>query len=322
MSDKSEKSSRLSGLVMGGVLMGGAILAVVFLDLRPEPEEEEAAIRPLKTLVVESRVHTSDRAYPGRVRPTREVNLAFEVSGRVTKINVNKGDQVEQGKVLAELDASDYIDSLKSAQAEMDRSRAQLERVQKAAESNAVSQQDVTDAQAAFDRSSAQVSIREKAVKDTKLLATFPGLIANRFVEQFQDVRAQESILSLQDISILEIEVNLPEERIIRGREGRETLEFTASFEYLPGRNFPVELKELATEADPATQTYAARFTMEPPEPEDALILPGMTATIREVLPDRAGAGDDSISIPLDVAGIDGLGTYYVWVVTQESDGL
>ena len=49
-------------------------------------------------------------------------------------------------------------------------------------------------------------------------------------------------------------------------------------FDSIPGKKFPLKVKEYSTEADPATQTYQVVFVMN--QPAEANILPGMTASV------------------------------------------
>lgn len=299
--------------------MAGAIFSVAFIDWEKEPQTQPQPIRPLKTMVIESFEEIPGRRYPGKVQAVQQVNLSFEVAGTIIELPVNDGDQVEQGQLLAKLDPRDYQNNLDAAIAERQRSETQLERVTRAAQSGAVSQQDLTDAQAAFDVADARVNVMQKALEDTELYASFSGVIANTFVENHQSVQAKQAILSLQDVSAVDIEVNVPEERIALSSRTKGMFGYRAVFDYLPDREFDVELKEYATEADPLTQTFAVTFTMI--APEDLSILPGMTSTI---VPYRLldQAGEPVIAVPLDVVPVDGQGTYYVWQVSQVDQDL
>ncbi len=53
----------------------------------------------------------------GQVKPTEEVNLAFEASGRVVSVKADVGDEVQQGQLIASLDASELYAQLASARA-------------------------------------------------------------------------------------------------------------------------------------------------------------------------------------------------------------
>jgi HlyD family secretion protein len=56
----------------------------------------------------------------------RQVNLAFKVAGRIVRLNVDEGDAVREGQVLASLDKVYFEDSLAQAQSQRDQSAANL----------------------------------------------------------------------------------------------------------------------------------------------------------------------------------------------------
>lgn len=153
------------------------------------------------------------------------------------------------------------------------------------------------------------------ALEDTRLTAPFSGVVARRFVENFEFVQVRQPIVSLQDVSVIEVVINVPESDLLTRREEKAYIAF-ASFEGLPDEQFELELKEFATDADPATQTYEATLTMQ--APDGVNILPGMTATVR-AYPRYLAEGDaEAYAVPIDAVPIDGLGNYYVWTLTPE----
>ena len=312
----TQKKSGMKVRIIGLVLMIGAVLSVIFIDWKAEIPEEPPVVRPLKTMVIGEAFSESGRKYPGKVNAAQTADMAFEVPGKLIERPVKKGDIVKVGQLLARLDPRDFKEDLEAAKAEMERAMAQRDRIRKAAEKNAVSKQDVSDAEAAFDVAQSKVRIKAKALEDTYLRAKFPGRIANTYVENFENVNAKQSILVLQDVSSVEIDINVPEERYAMAKRQRNRARFVATFDYLPDRQFDLEIKEFATEADPKTQTYTVTFTM--PAPEDVLILPGMTSTVLEFL--KPVEGDvASFAVPIDVVPVDGLGNYYVWLLKEES---
>ena len=89
-----------------------------------------------------------------------------------------------------------------------------------------------------------------------------------------------------------------------------------ASFESIPGKNFPLIVKEYSTEADPATQTYQVVLVMD--QPEEANILPGMTAKVTAEGSDTSGEVI-SILVPAIAVLNDPDGKNYVWLLDQET---
>ncbi len=316
------KASKAIGLIVGLVVIVAAVYCVFFVEWDTQVPPEPPVVRPLKTMVVESPFSASGRRYPGKVRANEQVQLAFQLGGQLVKFPVKKGQQVAQGDLLGQLDSRDYENDLAVKQATLASAKAEYERIDGLAERNMAAEREKTDSKAAYDAAAAQVNIAKKALDDTVLYAPLAGVIADTFVDNFQNVNAEQPILSLQEIDSVEIVVNVPEERMVRARGDKDRYRFVATFEYVPGREFDVELKEFATEADPATQTYAATFVMPAPgEDEDVVILPGMTATIREYRREPESSEAVAYAVPIDAVPIDDQGNYFVWVVKEAGDG-
>lgn len=314
------KAGRLMSLVIGLVLVAGAVYGVFFVEWKSEPEEEPTLIRPLKTMIVESPIMPSGGKYPGKVLATEMVDLAFQVGGPLIEFPVKKGDEVEKDQFLARIDPRDFENALEIATAEVTRTKAILERTERSAKSGAVSQTDLTNAKTNHDVAIANEKIAQKALDDTYLKAKFDGVIANTYVENFQNVQPKQNILSLQDVSHVDVKVAIPEARMASTRNiSSDRYRFYATFDYLPEREFEVTIKEYATEADPLTQTYAVTLTM--PAPEDVTILPGMTATVHEYLKAGEEAEGAGFLVPLDIVPVDGQGQYFVWTLKDVGDG-
>lgn len=105
-----------------GVLIGGAIalavvifLGIYWLFLRPEPEPAE---EPLQTAKVRTGDITISVAGVGNVFPEESISIGFQQGGVLTQLDVNIGDSVTKGQMLAKLDDSDA--TMKVLQAELD----------------------------------------------------------------------------------------------------------------------------------------------------------------------------------------------------------
>ena len=110
--------SSILGVAMGFWLVG----------CNHPPVEEEPVVRPIKIHTIGSLQPAAMREYPGTIRAYQTAEMGFEVSGRVTEFLVREGDDVEQGQVLARLDARDYDATLKVAEANLAKNQADLAR--------------------------------------------------------------------------------------------------------------------------------------------------------------------------------------------------
>jgi multidrug efflux system membrane fusion protein len=322
MKSKLKRSNSVSRII-GFVIIAAAAGSVFLIDWKPEVEEEPMPVRPLKTVEAGRAAAGRTWKYPGKTSAGEEATMAFEVAGSVKELLVREGDAVKKGQVLARLDDRDYQSAVKSAEAEVKRAEAQRERVELAAASNAVSKQEVSNARAAADKARADLEIRKKALEDTEITARFGGTIARTFIKAFENVQAKQAVLSLQNLSRIEIKASIPEARLalvdpVRRAKMDPALmpQFVATFEFFQDRLFALQVKELSTQADPTTQTYTATFDMK--APGDVTILPGMTAMVSEKPNPNAPVAENGIlRVPLDAVPVDGEGQYYVWLMEK-----
>lgn len=314
------KLIRLLGIAVGLAMLAAGILGVIFLS-RPKPEEmPRVQIRPVKTMLVGGPVPTTQRRYPGKVQAAERVQMAFEQAGAIEELPVKSGLPVKKGEILAKLDPRDFQNTFNARKAVEEERRVNVDRLKDALAKGASTPKEVDQAVASFEVAKAESAIAKKALEDTVIHAPFDGVVAYTLVRQYQRVTAKEPILSLQDPSKLEIVIQLPEQVVAFTSADRNGRTIAASFDYLPSREFPMKVKEYATEADPATQTYPV--TLEMPAPKDVTILPGMSATVTVATPPILTDKAEGYLLPLTAVPADGKGQFYVWFVEPAKDDL
>ncbi|MBQ3396949.1 MAG: efflux RND transporter periplasmic adaptor subunit, partial [Synergistaceae bacterium] len=206
------------------IFIGIIILAAVCYGLNTfrqqrESEPEPEIIRPVRTITLQGGNDSMTRRYFGTVQGGKRADLSFRVSGTLNKINVEKGAAVKRGTLLATLDPRDFNTRIAQAQSALSQAEAQHKNVQadfrryeNLYKQRAISksQYDAYKTQVDVARSnvnsaSANLKSARDALRDTELRAPFEGIIADRKIENFQDVTAKQTIFSLQDLSTLEI---------------------------------------------------------------------------------------------------------------------
>ena len=115
-------------------------------------------------------------------------------------------------------------------------------------------------------------------LKDSTIYAPYNGVIARRFVQEGQSVRAQTPIVLFQDVGEIFIALDVPESAMAEEIRPANTESIRAEFSGVPGLPFPVRINEVAQSADPTTQTFKVRFAMK--VPPNVNLLPGMTSTV------------------------------------------
>ena len=306
------------------LLLAAAVAAVFFYDgAKPKADDTPPPVRPIKTVVVGPTKALLALHFPGVVDASTGVSLTFEVSGRIVDFPFvhSRGQHVEAGTVLARLDDRDYSNTVAKAEAELAYAESNFQRMDAALKKNAVSQDEHSSARASAEKARASLAIARKALGDTVLRAPFAGFISDVYVDNFDTVSSSTAILKLQDMSTLDLTVSVPESYVLSAPAGvRSNFAFEASFDSLPGRAFPVRVKDAARIADSATQTYRATFTLD--APKDIDILPGMTCTVTAKVPDEdtQEVAEGSLSVPFSAVGSAADATSFVWRLASNGD--
>ncbi|MEP2716803.1 efflux RND transporter periplasmic adaptor subunit [Pseudophaeobacter sp.] len=267
------------------VLTAPALVVAVTLAA---PVQAQEVLKPVKLLTTQSGTRLLERQFFGQVAAKQTVDLAFQVPGQVMRFPVVEGFIVPQGQLIAQLDLEPFELKLEQARLQKeqaDRTVNRLERLK-----GTVSTVSIEDA--ATQAGLARVALRnaEYELRHATLNSPFEALVSTREVENFTTVGAGAPIVRLHDMSVLHIEVDVPEVLFQRADRG-DNVSTTATF---PGsaESFPLEILEFKAEASNIGQTFRVTFSMEPPEGRQ--ILPGASASVRI----KVDTGERAILVP------------------------
>jgi len=242
-----------------------------------EPPPTREAVRPVKMLTVSSGMAGAPRVYPGRIEAKNRVELSFRVGGPLIEFPVREGDDVRVGGVVARIDPRDFEIRLEAARADRERTTADFRRYASLYEKDAVSQAQLDQVRAAMEVAQATLEDARAALKDTTLYSPYSAQVAERLVDNFQEVKPGQPIVSLVSLGEMKVEVDLPESLVSRSRRG-SAVRVAAMVDALPGVELELGLLELSLQADAATGTYRTTFVM--PQPKDIVLLPGMAVQV------------------------------------------
>ncbi|MFV0423582.1 efflux RND transporter periplasmic adaptor subunit [Oleidesulfovibrio sp.] len=308
-------------------------LCILLLAGCSENKEEVAPppVKPVKVMTIGGSDKGIKRVFPGKVVAGEKVELGFRVTGQLTEFSVKESQHVKEGQVVAELDKNDFYTKVRNIESQLGGAKASLneatlnfKRMETLLKQDTISRADYDKARAAMDNANAKVLSLAQQLKQanqdleyTTLRAPFSGVIAKKYVKNYEQVQAQQPVLRLENTDRLDIEVETPEFVIVqlRNQNRAKMPPPIARFSAFPGRSFELSLKEYQTSANPQTQTYTVTLTME--SPEDIELLPGMTADVEGTLP----FGDDIQATSLPVSAVVGGETDepYIWQLDKES---
>jgi RND family efflux transporter MFP subunit len=256
-----------------------------------EEPEPELPLRAIKWQHVSGSPVGQERLISGIVKAIDSTQLAFETDGTVQTVEVDLGDKVERGQVLArldpeplELDVLDAEAAVEEALALRELARVTLSRYVEAAE--AVARQDIDRARAVRDSRESQYAAAEARLKLARrhlrrsvLKAPYRGAISSRTVDPAQRVAAGETVFEIDsEESGLQVQVEMPETLIERVRQGDPV---RVQFPSLQGstadrrdRSFAAVISDVGSRAGTGN-TFPLRADLSDPP---SGIRPGMTA--------------------------------------------
>jgi RND family efflux transporter MFP subunit len=265
------------------VLAPALLLAACQAETAPAPD----AGRPVQVQRVAFDTGGTARDFVGVVRARYETDLGFRVGGKIVARAVNVGDNVHIGDVIARLDPQDLQLQVESAEAEL--TAATSNRAQAAADLErytilkdrgfaAIAQFDLKktandEAEGRLARARRGLDLARNQLAYAELRADAEGVITATLAEPGQVVAIGQPVARLAHRGEKEAVIALPETWLGEARQAWAAVRLWSDRD----RRFAAQLRELSPQADPATRTYAARFTILG---ADDTVAFGMTATV------------------------------------------
>jgi RND family efflux transporter MFP subunit len=307
-----ELAFQVPGIITELPVKEGQQVAKGELIAQVRPDEFQARLDTLQGQLDQSRATLQGLRAGERPEERRRREAQVRAAeARVTNARADFGraEQLVTSRALSRAEFERYQTTYRVAQEELKAAREQLEAGLIGRE------EDILASEAQVRGLEARVVEANIQLQDTTLRAPYDGVIAQRFVEQGQNVRAKDPIVRLQDIEELEIVVDVPETFMAAELSNSDIVEMVAELSAAPGLRFPVQIREIAQVADPATQTFAIRTAML--APEGIRLLPGMTAIVT-VNYRRASILDDRIMVPISAVLKRNNGDQVVWIIGED----
>ena len=265
---------RRSGRWVVAVLLLAAVAVAAWqygaFDLRP-------VVTTAKVLRLSGTAAVSGTSANGYVVARRRAALSTDIQGRIVELNVEEGDRVKQGDVIARLDTSELEATLVRLQREVENARASAEWAQLDYErklpllaDGLVSQADVDLArsqqdQAASALQAAEAGVREVQVQISKsaVYAPFDGVITQKNAEVGEVVASfsagsntRGSVATLVDFDTLEVQVELAQTSLKAAREGAPV---QITLDAWPDRAYKGRVRQIWPQADRQKATVELR---------------------------------------------------------------
>lgn len=216
----------------------------------------------------------------GEASPVRTVAFQAEVDGPVLEVPVERGDRVGEGDLLVRVDPAPYELDVREAQANLEKAQADFE-------SRVLYDEQIADSALRAERrrqarirsgvAAAEVALEraEAELAKTQVRAPFPGRVADLAVTEGSRVRQGDSLVSVLDLSRVEVEVEVLETALPAVEPGRRA---TARFSAFPRDTFQGQVVAVNPRVDPSSNTARVLVRLRNP---GARIVPGMHAEVK-----------------------------------------
>ncbi len=303
--------------------LAGVVLAALTLVACQQKTDAPPATRP----VMSERVAVDDidqQSFVGTVEARDKADLSFQVLGRLMTRNVDIGDLVRPGDLIATIDATTLELTARSAEAALGNRRAEREnaaatvtRVEALQASGTAAESSLDDARAAFDAADAAVRQAEAdlakardALGYAELRAGLAGVVTATGAEPGQTVAAGQSVATIAKPDPRDAVIDIPDWMAGTLVDGAP---FVIAPQIAPDQSIAGHLREIAPDADPITRTRRIKIALANPP---SIFRLGSTVEVRA---DREA--HPAITLP-DTAVLKREGNSFVWVIkVDEADG-
>jgi membrane fusion protein, multidrug efflux system len=308
-SKRVELAFQVSGLLVNLPVKEGQKIAKGEVIAQLRPDEFRARLKSLQGQLDQSRAAL--RALRAGVRPEERLRLEAQVRSAEARLanartDLDRHARLIRTKSVARAEYELSQTALRVAEEDYISARQLLEK-------GTIGREEDIDAKEAEVRGLEGRVVEAKIqLEDTTLRAPYDGVIAQRFVEQNQNVKAKTPVVKFQDVDEIDVAVDVPETIMAADLRAADIVKLVAEFSAAPGLHFPVHVTEIAQRADPVTQTFRVRVALK--SPPEVNLLPGMTGTVTLTYR-RASVLGGEILVPISAVLKDAAGEQVTWVV-------
>lgn len=229
----------------------------------------------------------------GMLERRREMTLSFRIAGVITRLNVDAGDTVAAGQLLATLDPAAVDARQVQAEAEVERARRDLQRDQTLFDKGYVSRQRLDDRRSALKSAQAAYDAAAFDRRWARLASPAGGVVLERLAQSGEVVQPGQAVLRIADLgSPLVLRVPLADRDVGRVSIGQPV---EVRFDALPGQTVTGRVVKLGQAADARTGAVSVEVELPGGRPE---LRSGLTATAR--FAGLGGGGDGTVLVPAE----------------------
>lgn len=245
-------------------------------DSKANPDEEKSKEKSalVKTQQFPYEDYTDNISVLGVVKASKSANISAEEGGKIVRFNKTKGDYVQQGDVIAEIDNMLLKSNMDAAKAQYDLAEVNFVKQEKVYKENASSELAYLQAKYQRDAAKAQYELIKTRFEKTFVKAPFSGYIENKFSEIGEVVAPGQSLVVLVYTSEVKISAGVPENYINRIKQGEKV---KVIFKDLDNKEFTSRVSFVGRTINTSNRTFNVEVELSNP---NNLIKPELNAEL------------------------------------------
>lgn len=280
---------------------------VYFIGQQDVQEEERDQTVPVRVQVAEQSEFRDVIEALGTARANESIVVTAQSQELVESIYFDDGDDVEKGQLLVELDSREERARVQELEFRLGEAERQLDRLQNLARENVASRQQLEEQDVLVKQITAELEVAETRLATMKIHAPFGGRLGIRQISLGSLIGPGDEITTLDDVSPIKVDFNVPELYFASLREGQTVMTRSGAY---PGEQFEGEIQSIDSRVDQLTRSILVRARVDN---EDGRLRPGMllrVSLLRSV--------DETLVLP-EKALIPIRDRQYVYTVDDES---
>jgi RND family efflux transporter MFP subunit len=249
--------------------------------------------------------------YSGTIEADNTVSIGFSVSGRVNAVLVQEGQQVAKGQLLATIEQNSYQNNLIVANAGLEQAQDNFNRLDQLYKKGSLPQRDYIAGKTALAQAKANKETASKNVYDTKLYASFSGIITHKLTEAGASAAPGISAFTIVKTDKVYAVAAINENEISALKIG------AAAKISIPSLNKEINGKVtiINPQADDMSKTYIVKIRLDNSNRE---LLPGMITDISI----NTGRNQNAVIIPAQAVVRDPDNINYVFIAKEDNTAL
>jgi RND family efflux transporter MFP subunit len=213
------------------ILITAGIALVVLTVLKLKSNKEKAtekiyihdAKAPILVETLKPTLHTFASAfnYLGSFEPFRQNLIGSDASGKLISLNVQEGDRVSQGQVIAKVDDEMLQIQLQNLEVSIEGQRNDDQRNEALSKDKAIPEIQLEKTKLGLKSTELQKQQLQKQLRSTSITAPFSGIITKKMVDLGSVIGPGSPLVEITDISSLKLTISVPERDILKFKTGQ-----------------------------------------------------------------------------------------------------